>query len=446
MEKNDEYVPLPDELVGRILHKAGLNATKGAGRSRALIAASRDGMGRIFRDHILMIDNIAMLISSNKTSQRFDKKSGQFQLKFGNYNLLMSLFEICGKDARKIFINYRNMDENIRRDINKNIVNKYAEYLTDLSIEILSDKGLWEEISNENGEIQFPNVKNFSYVCNKTLSDRKSFDLNAMFPKLENFKLIGSINNPNCLANVSNLKDLTVLPTYVLRHNFPEHLFEDIFAKNKGITKLNISPQKIETLQSIDKHLKRLETLQLKNPSRKFLTRNTGYQVCNLSSIATLIIDNNLDKELPGNPSFSMPNLKRLIIRGEYLTYQCTDFINHFENLEYAEIKPFYNVFECIGKLKHVKVFTFKLFCTQLAHLKEFFETFDETSSKLDTLNLECMEFAYHREKVDITEIEKIMNEMNNHLIGSNKSTWTVCNVEEQKGKWIDYVMIKRNL
>ncbi|XP_031628255.1 uncharacterized protein LOC116344032 [Contarinia nasturtii] len=431
---NDE-VKLPYEVIGNILHKGGLKATKGAGRSKALIAGSKDAMSRIFEDRILVIDNWTTLNRSVETSERQEHKDGQFYFDFGSYARLVSLFETFGKHARRISINYRSMNATVRREINKNIINKYANYLTELKIYVYNDSGIWEEISNENGQIQFPNVEKFTYVCDTADSSRKSFNLNAIFPKLESFKLIGSIKDPNCLVNVTNLKELTLQTPSI-----PEHQFQDIFAKNKKISKLNFSPQKTETLQSIGKYLKNLQTLKINSAGDEFLTG--GNRVQNLTSVTTFVVGIDETRLLTGGLSFKMPNLKRLIVRGEYIDQQLSDFINHFKNLDMVEIKPYdgiYDAVECIEKLTSVKEYISPFNCSQLAFLEPFFETFDRKKSHLNSLKLICID------NLKEGYSEAVMDYINDQLIALKKPTWTLSDEMEDETN-INYLLIKRNL
>ncbi|XP_031627237.1 uncharacterized protein LOC116343358 [Contarinia nasturtii] len=433
---NVEYLPdLPDELIAAILHQGGLELSKKAGRSKALIPASRMAMSNIFRDRLLFIDSYMTMNRSDESYERYDNEDYHFQ--FGSLDRLNSLFETFGKDARRILINYRFMDETIRRDINKNIINKYANYFTQLIMIAQNDSGIWEEISNEKGVVQFPNVKKFTYGCHIADSNRTSFDLNKIFPNLESFKLFGSIKDPNCLANVTKLTELRLRDASIEEHHLP-----DIFAKNKQISELSFSTKSANTLRAIAQNLKNLQILKIRNAGSDFLIRATNRPVYNLTSVTNFDLYVYSSSEIIENLAFDMPNLKKMVLRVVLIDPQITNFINRFKHLESVRIIPYdlYNVVECIEKLTHAKEFTSPFLCSQISELTNFFET---SKSNLKRLKLICYdEFESHI-------YDETMNEINEHLKESDKPTWTVSEGIHQEllmgGEDLKYLMFKRN-
>ncbi|XP_031619140.1 uncharacterized protein LOC116338176 [Contarinia nasturtii] len=273
IEVSPNQPDLSNDLIEVILSKAGFKTTKMAGQSRALMTISGDAMRRIFQDRIIVIDPNRYY---DGTYEYYNK--GERYLEIANYARLLSLFQQFGGNTSRIHVYYGSMNDSVRSEINKNIIKKCANQLTELKISTSDDTRIWEELSNENGSIFFPEVKKFKYLGPIS---RNSFDLNSIFPKLETFTLLGSVNDTNCLKNVKSLKELTMSTSSI-----EEHQFDNIFANNKQIYKLSLATITRKTLGAIEKNLNNLKTLKVKYVCREFFIRPTNEtNIYNLESI-----------------------------------------------------------------------------------------------------------------------------------------------------------------
>lgn len=253
-------------------------------------------------------------------------------------------------------------------------------------------------------------------------TDTEKFDLHRIFPKLESFMLIGDVNDKNFMANVKNLKELTLRSETI-----EDYQFENIFGNNKEIWKLTASPKKSETLGSIENHLKKLEILEFRHVGREVLIRSNFRRTYKLATVTSFTIRFVTSSDLIGDLSFSMPNLKRLHLEVyNKIDSQLSDFINRFENLETVEIKDsrLGDITECLNGLSHVKEVTAGLFNLEMPTLIRFFEQFDKSTSPLNTIKFKHLDYGYTRSMREncISEMRKT----NAILKKSNKSTWIV--------------------
>lgn len=407
--KSESISKLPDELIEVILSLAGVGTAKTF--VRILRTIPRKAMERIFEDRIIVInphnfDGINEYISDDNS-----------YLRIGGYDRLMLFFQYFGNHTKRIEIMYDFLRNHECHAISENIIKKYAGQLTEIRMRTLDDAEIWAAISNENGEILFPKVKKFHY---KGTSSKNTLKLNSIFPELKSIELFGSIADAHCMSNIKNLNEL-VLSTISIE----EHQLENIFANNKEITKLILLiANKIETLHSIEKHLKHLQILQIKYVGKEFLTRPKE-RLYNLSSITTFDVAIREISDFLGDLSFEMPNLKKLILRGDRIDEDIVHFINHFEKLESVEMEAKYT-----NTMNNFEI-------SQLAALEKIFAKFDGTSSTVNTLKLL---------KFDDSEYSiyyQTMNDLNSYL----KSTWTLSRGEQfnHSGEIEKYLIFKRD-
>ncbi|XP_031629747.1 uncharacterized protein LOC116344982 [Contarinia nasturtii] len=421
---------LSNDLMEEILSVAGLDATIMA--RRANISAADNVMSRIFENHIIVI-NLHGTISGIEQHLQ----NGELHLHIGNFNRLMSLFEKFGKNVRRIHINYKSLIgpyDRERQIINKNIIKRFGDQLTELKITTFYD-AIWNEISNENGEIHFPNVKKFSYTG---INGRDIFDLHSIFPKLETFRMNGLVRiiDKNCLANVKNLKELELKISSI---GIEEHQLDSIFANNKGISTLVLSiVRRKDTLRSIEENLKHLETLEIQGHADNEILERGFDRVYNLKSVITFRLNFYVTSQLVDKIlSFEMPNLKRLYLQALLIDNRITDFINHFKNLEMADVRSeTKNVMvKQIGKLIYAKAFVTIDSDVLEISLLEIFETFDRKHSSVKTWKV----FGVEEAKYIICSDQ--MNAINGQLKDSNKPTWTLSYDRNEK-----YLVFKRDL
>lgn len=399
---------MPNALIEDILFISGFETTKSVAQANQTII-SEGVMKRIFEDRIIKIiplpSEYGATVETSKNDEPF--------LEIRNSDRVMPLFQEFGEKVKKIHVYHNLKNDHIRHDINKNIIKKYANQLHELGIFILNDNRLWKEISNEHGQVHFPEVKKFIYDGPLR---RNPFDMKSIFPKLECFQLVGHVTDTNCLANVTQLKQLT-LET----RSIQEHQLVQIFKNNNDLVELSLRmPCKKATLNGIDEYLKKLKTLQIKNADIDFFTRSTN-NVCNLTSVTYFDVAFKKTDELVENLSFDMPNLNKLKLFGWRIDNRINDFINRFEHLETVCMRALSidDPMGCIKSLKHIKELAIDNFeNTKLTAMKEFFENFDEAKSHLKTLKLIGFKDAQY------PIYEKTMKEINNHLNEHKKPIW----------------------
>ncbi|XP_031624677.1 uncharacterized protein LOC116341638 [Contarinia nasturtii] len=431
---------LPIELIEEILFRAGFKTTRKAAQAEMKI--SRGMLNKIFKEYIIMIEICPD--GESKEIIEFDKKAERY-IKIQSYGRLMRLFNHFGEHVRRIHIYYDYMNDNMRRDINKNIIKKCANQLTELAIFTLSFdiddhiEQIWDEISNENGEIHFPEVKKFKY---NGRIPRRSFDVNSIFPKLETLKLSGNVDNLSCLVHLRQLKELSLNSLSI-----QENAVVNIITNNKQITKLAIfSYNTIRTVRSIAENLKDLKTLNVRDAGTNFFVSTTNH-VYNLTSVTSLSVFSDKIEQFYGNLSFDMPHLKNLELIGWNFDHRITNFINRFHVLEtvYVHKLTTDNPISCIQPLIYVKEFsTVNFENSELSSLKVFFENFDKTASNLITLKL------FYFNDSEYSRYEKTMNKINNHLKESMKPTWQISHgygTTKPEGKsQLHFLMFKRDL
>ncbi|XP_031637872.1 uncharacterized protein LOC116351022 [Contarinia nasturtii] len=435
IEASANQSELPNHILEDILYKAGFEAAKKAAQIKI---RSRGAINRIFEDNIIIIKPYPH--EKHEEIIEFDQKDEHF-LKIQDYGKLMRLFHHFGEHVRRIHIYYYYMDDDMRRDINENIIKKYANQLTELEIytpQVWSEsqnERIWQEISNENGEIHFPKVKKFKYTGRIS---RKSFDVNSILPSIEIFKLHGDVDDINCLANVRHLKELSLNT-----ESIGEDLLVNIIANNKQITKLTLwNSNTIRTVRSIGENLKDLKTLIVKYVGNDFFVPTTN-KVYNFTSVTSFSVFGVM-ASLYRNISFDMPNLENLKLVGWNIDHRITNFVNRFHKLEtvYVDGLTGKSSMSCIKSMIHVKEFaTIDFGNSKLSSLKDFFENFDKTTSNLKTLKLYNFNFS------EYFRYEDTMNEINSHLKEIYKPTWKLSYGSGRRGTSRHYYLIfKRDL
>lgn len=287
----------------------------------------------------------------------------------------------------------------MRHEINEKIIKKCAHQLIELKISTPDDSEIWKEISNENGSVCFPEVKKFKYIGSIS---RNSFDLNAIFPKLEIFTLLGSVNDANCLAKVKNLKELTLSS-----ESIGEHQFEQIFANNGHITKLSLASITTGTLGSVATHLNNLKILKVKRVGKEFFIRPANVDRYFLPSVSYLDVNFYETSELIGDLSFDMPNLRSLKLRGNLVDHRIYEFINHFEKLESVKIDTTckYDMVKCVEQLTHVNEFATGGFENSRVY---FLKILYELSNVNDRLKASKKPTWYHERNGDYFTFKRI--------------------------------------
>ncbi|XP_031632082.1 uncharacterized protein LOC116346278 [Contarinia nasturtii] len=431
-EVNANQSHLPYELIDEILIRAGFETTKNAAHAKM---RSGEAIKRIFANRTIR------LIPHQYDKVTDCEREGDVCLLIEDHERTMKLFRYFGEHVRRIDVNYVSVDDHVCHDINENIIKKYAKQLTELKLYTpweLSQE-CWQDISNENGEIHFPEMKKFEYDGRIT---KNPFDVHSIFPKLEIFKLEGEVDDINCLANVRHLKELSL--------DTEESLGEDqlvhIIANNKQLTKLSLSGQHtIRTIRSIDKHLKNLKTLNVNNVGKEFYAPPTN-KVYNFTSVTSFSATVKGLDELYGDIPFDMPNLENLdldsgrdILSNTWFDHRITNFINRFHKLETVFLEGLIedSYMNCIESLTHVKEFGAIIFGEiQLSSLTVFFENFDKTKSNLKTIkifNFDDFEYPLYKKKMD---------KINNHLEESMKPTWQIsCEHGKQWNTYTPYYL-----
>lgn len=437
---NPNISELPNELVQNILNRAGFKATQNAAKAKI---KSRYAIENIFKNFIIVIK--PQLNWTQEVIDEYDKK-GENYLQIHKYDEIMRLFHHFGKHVKRIHVYYYHMNDSVRHNINENIIKKCANQLTELAIfttwiPVPISNQIWEEIQNENGEIRFPKVKKFKF---DGFISRNPFDVNSIFPTLETFKLHGDVVDINCLASVTQLKELSL--------NADESLEEDqlvnIIANNKELTKLTVwAYSTTRTVRAIARNLKNLKTLIVKFVTNEFFDPEPD-EVYNLTSVTNLIVIGHMEN-LYGNISFVVPNLINLKLDGWIIDHRITNFINRFKKLKtvYISGSTTDNAIDCIAPLVHIEEFaTINFENSKLRTLKAFFENFN-TTVKLNTIKL------FHFNVSEFSLYEETMDEINNHLIKLKKPTWKVFygtlndkSIEVDQETSINYYLVfKRN-
>ncbi|XP_031639531.1 uncharacterized protein LOC116351547, partial [Contarinia nasturtii] len=362
---------LPDHIIEDILYEGGIKAVELAVQNHVSPGAVKNAMSRLFRDCIIAI----MPDEVNETSEYY--KNGERCIQTGNRAKLISLFEHFGENARRIHIYYCGMSDVMRRDINENIIKRYAHQLTEFRINTFEDSNIWDEISNDRGELRFAQVKRFKYTGPIT---KATFDLNSIFPKLESLSFFVRLTNANCLANVRNLKDIRLFTGSI-----EEHQLAHIFKNNKQLSKVSLALNlhTTETLRAVENHLNRLQIFKIKYVNSEFFRRID--RIYNLTSVTTFDVKFNETNDLIGDLSFDMPNLKKLVLRGNIIDHRIADFINHFEQLDSVEVdsRCRYDIVKCVKELNKVKEFrtngfenspSFKKSFSQMNNVNKYFK------------------------------------------------------------------------
>ncbi|XP_031624678.1 uncharacterized protein LOC116341639 [Contarinia nasturtii] len=404
---------LPNILIAEILYRAGFETTKNAAKAKI---RSREAIDRILEDHIIIIKSPQ--VKQHNEIIEFHQKDERC-LEIHNYDKLMKLLHHLGEHVRRIRIHYYNMNDG--RDINKNVIKKYAKQLTELAMftQLLCHESyieqIWQDISSENGENHFPELKKFEYHGRIT---KNPFDVNSIFPKLEIFKLVGEVDDINCLANVRHLKELSLNT-----ESIGEDQLVNIIANNKQLTKLNIwnnNKITIRTVRTIANNLKDLKTFTIGDVATNFFVSTTN-DVYNLTSVISFSVFSDRIENLYGNISFNMPNLENLKLLGWNFDHRITNFINRFHKLKAVFVDGLAedSFTSCIEKLTHIKEFSTVFVKSQLSSLKVFFENFDASKSlnTLKLLNFDYSEYPF---------CAATMNEINIHLKESKKPTWQI--------------------
>nr|ACZ26283.1 secreted protein E [Mayetiola destructor] len=441
----------PNDIIEEILSKTDIETIRNFIRSR-IIFPSDIIMSRILQNCIIIIAEEIVDDDGDDVYEFY--AYGDLFVRIHKHQKLMSFFDRFGHQVKKITIYYFPEEFVHTIDVIRYIVKICVENLEELRIDTLDDRGLWKEISNENNEIIFPNVKKFEFVGE---SKRNEFKLNLIFPKLESFKLIGSITDVYCLENVTGLQELTLSYLYNIFNeiiNEHEHQLKDIFKNNKNMTKVSLGgPIRRETMHSIAKYLTKLETLEIESPGKDFLLRaNNSTALYELPLVTHFVISSAEIDELleDGNFSFRMPKLKRLTVNLITVDDKVIEFIQQFKKLEILELfVRDVNVIGFIEDLVHIKEFSTG-FCEDIGFesVEEYF--FDGIESKLQTLkfiNFDERFYPFYEDSIKL---------INDHLKKTNQSTWTISMGEHiemsekyevfRRGVNKKYLMFRRNL
>lgn len=306
----------------------GVEGVKKAIKARLFKNVQKNVMSRLIENRIIVINpSVSDVIDTNEVFRH-----GEYYLYIAGYERLLSIFQQFGGNIKRIQIVHHNITDNLLRyNIYENIVKVYAQQLTEVRVNANDFSQFLLELSNAGEHFQFRNARKFVF---QGFDLGIQFDLNTIFPKLESLVLhsIEDRINTVCLANVENLKEFEL--DYSSFGSLRKQDLEYIFIKNKYIERLSLEMwSKIDTFRLIERHLKNLTTLIVRNEGTDILDR----------------INKNL--------SFDMPNLKMLVLRGTYKNCRIIDFVNCFKNVEVAILRP---ANECdflryIGKLMYVK-------------------------------------------------------------------------------------------
>ncbi|XP_031617083.1 uncharacterized protein LOC116336973 isoform X2 [Contarinia nasturtii] len=174
---------LPSNVYEEILFRTGFSATEDAAKDRQRSSAA---VKKILEDRIIQIVPINF---DNEKMHEFDL-GGYIYLNIYGVNKALSLFKNFGNLIKKIKVDYKfidQVDDNIRHQINENIITKYAKQFTEFHI-VASNAFLTflDELSNGGERIRFPNVKKLVY---HGPDFGNSYDLNSIFPNLESLTL-----------------------------------------------------------------------------------------------------------------------------------------------------------------------------------------------------------------------------------------------------------------
>ncbi|XP_031617953.1 uncharacterized protein LOC116337488 [Contarinia nasturtii] len=386
---------LPDNVLEEIFFKSGLETTKKVARDQI-----RSGLAgkKIFKDRI--IDLYPTRWGNSETEERF--QLGDHIIYIYSYNRIVSIFEEFGDVINRVKISFEFLDEDIRHKINENIIKKYSKNWTELYISAPNFLEIIDEISNGEGRIRFPNVKKFTFsgVGHEGANFGGSYDLNSIFPKLESLTLYYTMIfihyskmeiNANCLKNVTKLKKLQL---DIAPDSFEVQDLKNMLARNKQITDFGFTiTNNTDTLPSVVKYLKNLQTLKIQIDGTEFL-------------------DHISDETI-----FNIPTLKRLSISGGQDDFRTIDFINCFKKVETVDmISSTDSIRSDIGRLIHAKEFITTL--VKIANLQEILQNFDEKRTNLKWFKILNVDKSEYRDYNN--EITKI----NQELKKAEKPTW----------------------
>ncbi|XP_031633843.1 uncharacterized protein LOC116347408 [Contarinia nasturtii] len=302
---------LPNNVYEEILFRTGFSATEQAAKDnqRSLTAVKK-----IFEDRIIQVRPMNW---DHQISE--ESLNGSIYLNINDVNRALSFFKNFGDHIKKIKINYEFVDDIDRRQINENIITKYAKQFTDFHIVTFDSFSTFlDQLSNGGERTHFLNVKRLRY---EGPSFGESYDLNAIFPNLESLTLYYNPFfmdhtfmqiNTNCMTNIKKLEELKLEINPV---SYELHDLEHIFVKNKQLFTLGlVLIDKIDILRSIEVHANTVQTLEIHIDGTDFLTHVSEKQ------------------------PFNMPKLKRLNLRGSCDDSRIISFINSFKKLETLEV------------------------------------------------------------------------------------------------------------
>ncbi|XP_031633754.1 uncharacterized protein LOC116347332 [Contarinia nasturtii] len=404
---------LPNNVYEEILFRTGFSATEQAAKDnqRSLTAVKK-----IFEDRIIQI----CPMNWDDEEVREETLDGNIYLNIYGGDRILSLFEHFGELVKKIKIDYEfidEVDEDIRQQINENIIKKYAKQFTEFHIIVRgSFLAFLNELSDGGERIHFPNVKKLVY---QGPNFGNSYDLNAIFPNLESlnfyynrFFMSHSVMqiNMTCMENVTKLKELKL---EINRHSYIQRELQHFLAKNKQISTLKIViADKTDILRSIEAHATNLQTLEIQMDNTDFLTH--------------------VSEEHP----FNMPKLKRLNLRGNCDTSRIINFINSFKKLETLDVWTNNDlIISNFGKLIEIREFiTFDL---EIIDFKEILESFGRKKHLNIIKWAPVDQFKCDNYKSEVVEINKESKQ-------SHKPTWKI-NYIKENGYSYGYMMLLRS-
>lgn len=389
---------------------------------RATEDAAIDGMRtlgatkKIFQDRLI---HISPMNWDDEQTREEDNENGTICLNIYGVDRILSLFEHFGNLVTKIKINYEFIDEvddDIRQEINENVIKKYSNQFTELHVIVSSSFSTFLDQFSIGGErIHFPNVKKLVY---QGPNFGNSYDLNSIFPNLESlhfyynrFFADHSLMqlNMTCMENVSKLKELNL---QIHRNSYTIRGLEHFLMRNEQLSTLKIVlTDKIDILRSIEAHAINLKTLEIQIDSVGFLDR--------------------VSEKHP----FNMPNLKRLNLRGICDDSRIIKFINNFQKLETLDVWINSDLI-ALNMEKLIDIHEFITFDIKTANINE----------KLEKINAKNKLNMVKWAPVDQSRFNsynlKII-EMNKELKRHRRPTWKA-NYYKDKGYSYGYMMLMR--
>nr|ACZ26281.1 secreted protein A [Mayetiola destructor] len=414
---------LPEELTEKICSYFDFPTLKNVIAS-GILTATDYTMSEILQNRIILIKPLEF---DGEIHEYYE--NGDLYVRFGVYKQLILFFEKFGDKVKKIEYWYDPTIDNVQhneiiKEINEKIIKRCAKTLDELRITTPDDSSFWDDISNGENGIIFPEVKKFEFDGE---SWKERFNLNVIFPKLESFALDGNVADRRFLRNVTDLKEIMLDSEEI-----DEYQLEYIIENNKKMTKITICYcRATEILKWIAEHLKELKTLKLLCPYREFLIRADENEACVLSSVINLEITRYImsGEDFHGNLTFDMPNLKKLTFKCDRITQltddQIVNMIKHFNGLETVEILARgYSAVKCIGQLQYIKEFMTTIYENDFEDLKSVFQNFD-INSELQTLKLVYFNESFYK------TYENELKQINIDLKESGKPTWTLSHGEQ---------------